>query len=90
MLYQLEWYPQVRRQLRQLPSRIQREAAQIILDLPSDPYPPTAEGLRDQYAGILKIQVDGWRIFYRVNEQDKIVTVIAVKRRTRDTYRSIP
>ena len=30
--------------------------------------------------------IDGWRIFYRVNEADQVITVIAVKRRERNTY----
>lgn len=90
MQYQLRRYRQVSTQIRQAPTRVRDDIKQIISDLANDPYPPTAEPLRDQYAGILKIPVDGWRIFYRVNEQDKVVTVIAVKRRTRDTYRSIP
>jgi mRNA-degrading endonuclease RelE of RelBE toxin-antitoxin system len=45
------------------------------------------EELRDQYRGIWKIKIDGWRIFYRVNEVEKVVTVIAIKRR--NTYTSI-
>lgn len=90
MPYLLKWYPQVRNQLQQAPPRIRREAAQVILELPIEPNPPTAEPLRDPYAGILKIKVDGWRIFYKINEQDRTVTVIAIKRRTKDTYSSIP
>jgi len=89
MLYQLKQYPQVKRQLRQVPQRIQKDIAQVILELRFDAYAPTSEPLRDQYAHIYKIKIDGWRIFYDVDEQDKIVTIIAVKRRTPDTYRSM-
>jgi mRNA-degrading endonuclease RelE of RelBE toxin-antitoxin system len=48
-----------------------------------------AEELRYQYRGIWKIKIDGWRIFYRVDEVEKVVTVIAVKRRNPNTYTSI-
>lgn len=90
MPYLLKWYPQVKRQLRAVPDRIKADVAQAILDLRSDPYPPTAEELRDQYAGIYKIKLDGWRVFYKVDESDRVVTVLAIKRRDRYTYRSIP
>lgn len=90
MPYQLKWYPQVKGQLRAVPDRIKADVVQAILELPSDPYPPNAEELRDQYAGIYKIKVDGWRIFYTVDEGDRVVTVRAIKRRDKYTYRSIP
>ncbi len=89
MPYQLKQYPQVEKQLRQVPERIQKDVAQAILDLRFDPHPPVAELLRDQYANIYKIKVDGWRIFYAVDEQDRLVTIIAVKRRNQATYRKI-
>jgi addiction module RelE/StbE family toxin len=89
MPYRLEWKPRVRRQLHRAPDLIRRAAVALIRALLHDPYPPQAEQLRDHYAGIWKIKVDGWRIFYRVNEQDRVITVIAVKRRDRDTYHTM-
>ena len=90
MPYRIDWLPHVRAQLREAPRRIHREALQAILNLAGDPYPPTAEYLRDQYDDTLKIKIDGWRIFYRVDDQDQVVLVLAFKRRAKDTYRSIP
>jgi addiction module RelE/StbE family toxin len=88
-MYKLRLYPGVKKQLRNLREvneRVARLVEEALADLKSDPYPPTAEELRDNYAGIWKIKVDGWRIFYEVNDQDRIVVIISVKRRTRDTY----
>jgi mRNA-degrading endonuclease RelE of RelBE toxin-antitoxin system len=73
--------------LRQTNERIARAVEEILADLRFDPFPPTAEELRDQYTGIWKVKVDGWRIFYEVDERDRVVTVVAIKRRDRDTYR---
>ncbi|MFN8490006.1 MAG: type II toxin-antitoxin system mRNA interferase toxin, RelE/StbE family [Caldilineaceae bacterium] len=89
MPYLLKRHPRVKKQLRLVPERIAKDVAQTILDLAYDPYPPIADELRDQYKGTWKIKIDGWRIFYRVNEQDKVVTVISVKRRDKDTYRRL-
>lgn len=89
MPYTLKRHPNVKRQLRLVPDRIIKDVAQALLALIDDPYPPNAEELRDQYKGTWKIKIDGWRIFYRVHEQDRIVTVISVKRRDKDTYRRL-
>lgn len=80
---------QLLRTLRQSNERLAREVESILLDLAYDPYPPTAEELRDNYAGIWKIKVDGWRILYQVDEQDRVVKIVNVKRRDRDTYRKL-
>lgn len=90
--YRLRPYPPVKRQLRRLRQTNEHIAGSVeeaLADLRFDPYPPTAEELRDQYTGIWKIKVDGWRVFYEVDEQDKVVIVAAVKRRDRDTYRKM-
>jgi mRNA-degrading endonuclease RelE of RelBE toxin-antitoxin system len=75
--------------LRQDNPRIQREVESVLVDLVFDPYPPQAEELRDNYAGIWRVKVDGWRILYQVDEPDRTVSVINVKRRDRDTYRKL-
>jgi mRNA interferase RelE/StbE len=89
MKYRLERLPSVSRQLKTLPGRIQQEVNRALGDLAFDPYAPDAEELRDHYRGLWKIKVDGWRILYRVNEADRVVTVITVKRRDRNTYTRI-
>ena len=90
MPYRLKRYQKrVRRQLRDLPHRIRDEVPQLILDLQHDPYPPGSELLRDQYQDIYKIKIDGWRIFYRVDEQDRTIDIVSVKRRTPNTYTSL-
>ena len=75
--------------MRDLPERIRREVSEVILDLANDPYPPTAEELRDNLAGTWKIKVDGWRILYEVDEPDREIKIVNVKRRDKDTYRKL-
>jgi mRNA interferase RelE/StbE len=90
MQYQLKRFRKsVQRQLRNLPGRIQQEATQLILALQDEPFPPISEELRDQYKGIYKIKVDGWRIFYRIDVHERTIDIINIKRRTPNTYISI-
>lgn len=88
-MYQLRRLARVRTQLRQVPNRIRQDVNTIINELQDEPYPLNAEELRDHYQGIWKIKIDGWRIFYRVDEAEQTVTIIAIKRRDRNTYTSI-
>ncbi|MEZ4860923.1 MAG: type II toxin-antitoxin system RelE/ParE family toxin [Caldilineaceae bacterium] len=87
--YRLRPNPRLRADLRLVPSRIKADVIAVIEDLAYEPYPPNAEELRDHYRGIYKIKVDGWRIFYTVNEVDKTVFIVSIKRRTPDTYTSL-
>ncbi len=89
MKYQLEFLPRARRQLNSLPDRLRAEVVQLIIELQYEPRPLIAEPLRDQYAGVLKIKVDGWRIFYMVDDGAATVRVLNIKRRDRNTYLSL-
>jgi len=33
------------------------------------------------------MRVGNWRIIYRINDVDAIITIVAIKRRREDTYR---
>jgi mRNA-degrading endonuclease RelE of RelBE toxin-antitoxin system len=90
--YKVRLYPVAKQNLRQLRRdnpRIHREVESVLIDLAFDPYPPQAQELRDNYAGVWRIKIDGWRILYQVDEPDRTVAVINVKRRDRDTYRKL-
>ncbi|MEZ4658974.1 MAG: type II toxin-antitoxin system RelE/ParE family toxin [Caldilineaceae bacterium] len=86
-VYRLKLLPPARQQLKFLPARVQNEVKGILHDLRYEPWPPTAEELRDHFQGIWKIKVDGYRIFYQVRGDQ--VIVINIKRRTPNTYISI-
>ena len=88
-LYRLEIEDKAERNLRDLPGRIQQEVTQILLDLRHDPYPPESEVLEREYGDLRKIKIDGWRILYKVYEQDRVVKVALIGPRNADTYRQI-
>ncbi len=87
--YRLKINPRIRQDMRLVPARIKADVIAAIDDLINDPYPPQAEELRDHYRGIYKIKIDGWRIFYTVDEADKSIFLVNVQRRTLDTYTSL-
>lgn len=88
--YKLNISGLAKRQLKRVePERIRNEMAHAILDLQDDPYPPSSDldrELDDRH----RLKVDGWRVIYKINEQDKIVTILTVRRRDNQTYLNVP
>ncbi|MBV7327026.1 type II toxin-antitoxin system RelE/ParE family toxin [Chloroflexi bacterium TSY] len=88
--YQLDFSGLAKRQLKRVePEYIRKEMANAVLDLQDEPYPPNSEldrELNDRY----RLKIGGWRIIYKVNEQDKIVKVLTVRRRDSQTYLNVP
>ena len=58
---------------------------QAILRLEDDPRPPRCRKLRELDGW--RIRVGNWRIIYHIDDDERLVTVVAVKRRREDTYR---
>lgn len=90
LLYQLDIKGKAKRELKLVePDHIRNELTLAILDLRSDPYPINSE-LDRELNGRFRLKIAGWRAIYKVNEQDKTVTVLTIRRRNRTTYLNVP
>ena len=72
-----------------LPDRLRTEIVQAILDLCDEPRPPNSE-LQRELQRRYRLKINGWRVFYKIDEQDKVVTVLEVRPRNRNTYLNVP
>lgn len=88
-MYRLKRKAWVNRQLSDLPERIQKDVAEILLDLRDNPYPNDSLAMERQYEGFYRIRVDGYRIVYRVDEAAKEVWIWKIAPRDRNTYTSL-
>jgi mRNA interferase RelE/StbE len=59
--------------------------AQALLQLENDPRPPGCRKLRGLDGW--RIRIGNWRVIYHINDQERVVTIVAVRRRREDTYR---
>lgn len=88
--YRLDMRDIARRQLKAvLPDQLRTEMVQAILDLRDDPKPANSElqrELQDRY----RLKIDGWRVFYKIDDKDQVVTVLEVWVRNRNTYLNVP
>lgn len=88
--YQLDIPDLVRRQIRRVrPDRMREEVVDAILDLPDEPHPPGSQ-LQDELRRRYRLRVNGWRIIYKVDDEDRKITILAVRHRNRRTYLNVP
>ena len=88
--YQLEIPDPVRRQIRQVrPDRMREEVVDAILALSDEPYPPGSQ-LQDELRRRYRLRINGWRVIYKVDEEDRKITVLTVRHRNRRTYLNVP
>lgn len=85
--WRLRFYsPDLSSVIRRLPRRIRLEVLEAIQDLQRDPFPADAQPLARELTGIYRIRIDGWRLIYSVNEDDRIVFIRDVRQRNANTY----
>jgi mRNA-degrading endonuclease RelE of RelBE toxin-antitoxin system len=91
LVYRLKLQPPAQKALRLLlPEHLSREAAELILDLRSEPYPQYSEPLLRELQGRRKIRLNGWRILYSVSDADHLVIVWDIRPRNANTYLNLP
>jgi mRNA interferase RelE/StbE len=59
--------------------------AQAILRLEENPRPPGCRKLRGLEGW--RIRIGNWRVIYHINDQERVVTIVEIRRRREDTYR---
>lgn len=59
--------------------------SKAILQLEDDPRPIGCRKLRGLEGW--RIRVGNWRVIYTINDDEKLVTVVSIRRRREDTYR---
>jgi mRNA interferase RelE/StbE len=88
MPYQVVLRARSLKQLQDLPREAQVRLASQIDGLVSDPFPPASKPLVGPFAGLHKLRVGDYRVAYEVDEQARLVRVLAVGHR-RDVYKRL-
>ena len=75
--------PHALREIRALPGHMRQRVRRTVDALASNPHPPKSRKLDVPELGpeLFRIRLDRWRIVYAVTEEDRIVDVLAVRRR---------
>jgi mRNA interferase RelE/StbE len=78
-----------KKELRRLPGYVRQRARRIVNALADHPRPREAKELRGM-PGRYRIRLNKWRIIYRVDDEDQVVLILRVRRKTGpETYEDI-
>jgi mRNA interferase RelE/StbE len=78
--YKIKVTETAEKELRRLPGNVRQRARRMVSILAGDPRPSGAKELRDR-PGRYRLRLDGWRVIYRVDDEDETVTVLRVRRK---------
>ena len=81
MTYRLRITETAKKELRQLPGHVRQRARRIVSSLANDARPTQAKELRGM-PGRYRIRPVKWRIVYRVDDDDQVILVLRVRRKT--------
>ncbi len=89
MSYQLRITDTAKKEIERLPGNIRQRVRRIINSLADNPCPKQAKELRD-LPGRYRIRLDDWRVIYRVEQDQILVLILHVRRKTGpETYRDL-
>ncbi|MFZ4659471.1 MAG: type II toxin-antitoxin system RelE family toxin [Caldilineaceae bacterium] len=89
-MYRLKVSELAQRQIRAIPSDyIKAQIIDEISEVLEDPYPPGSQ-LEDDLLHRYRLKVAGWRIIYKGDEPDQLITILTVRKRNRNTYLNVP
>jgi addiction module RelE/StbE family toxin len=87
--YQVEYSEEAYRDLRDVPSHLRNRIKALIAALENEPRPARSKELRD-LPGRYRIPLEGWRIIYRIDDEEQVILITRVKRKTGpETYEDI-
>ncbi len=95
--YQVEVTDQVRYEIRQLPGHIRQRIFRAIQTLSQEPRPYNSKQLNTAKAKIelpldmnfYRIRMESWRIVYVIEEELKLVSVLAIRKRPPYDYENL-
>ena len=85
--FRVDLAPAAQRQLRRLPPGIAASLRAPILALALEPRPPSATKLAG--SELWRLRVGGLRVIYAIDEEQRLVVVLRVARRSESTYRRV-
>jgi len=89
VIYRIEVLPPARKEIESLPGHVRAQARQLIRELSADPRPTRAKELRGR-PNIYRIWlVTRWRIVYEIRDEQLLVLLVRVRRKTDIDYESL-
>ena len=70
-------------EIKNLPGHMRQRVRRAVDELADNPHPPRSRRLRTERVTpeLYRLRLDRWRIVYGITEEDKVVDVLAVRKR---------
>lgn len=81
MTYAVRFTHRAEKDVARLDRDTQKRITQKAAELGISPYDPRVSGTLTQKGRLRKSRIGGWRLIYSVDEEAKIVTIVAIERR---------
>ena len=89
MPYRIDYTEEARRALHTMPGNYRQRTRRLVEALANNPHPPGSRKLRD-LPGYYRIRLDRWRIIYRIDDEDLVVTILRIARKAGpETYHDL-
>ncbi len=90
MRYRLRYTEEVKRTIPEMPGNYRQRIRREIEALAENPRPPHASLMRDDPPDRFRIKIDGWRLIYRIVEDEQTVHILRVRIKTGpETYQNL-
>ena len=89
MPYRLKISREVRNAVGRLPGKVRQRVRRAIAELAFDPRPEAAKALEEDLTGYFRIWIGEHRIIYTILEDEVLVEVVRVARRSPRTYEGL-
>ena len=87
MSYQVRLRRVAQKQLDRLVGRDYQAVARVISSLEQEPRPRVVKKLAE--SGLWRIRVGNYRVVYNINDEESLVTVVRVDKRSEETYKRL-
>jgi mRNA interferase RelE/StbE len=81
--YTVHVTPDALHEIERLPGNVRQRVKRAIDGLADDPHPPSSKTMTvpDIESEVCRLRLDKWRVVYAVSEAERIVDVVAVRKR---------
>jgi mRNA interferase RelE/StbE len=84
--YRLRISRKTLREIDHLPGNVRQRVRRAIADLTREPRPGTARPMSGELAGLWRLRLEDHRIIYVIDDEEVVVTVVRVARRSPTSY----
>jgi mRNA interferase RelE/StbE len=84
--YRLRISRKTLREIDHLPGNVRPRMRRTVAELTREPRPPASRPLESDLTGFWRLRIDDYRIIYTIDEDQVLVSVVRVARRTPRTY----